>query len=60
MSKNRVKEMYRDLKGTFSKQDYVSENAIKNGLSVEALYLLEKHGYIKYCTTIQGNKIYAI
>ena len=59
-NKSRAHEMYRDLKGMSGKADYVSEDAIKNNLGVEAFELLKEYGYIEYCTTIQGRRMYAI
>ena len=55
-----AKEVYRDLKGMTGKADYVSEEAIKNDLGAGAFELLKEFGYIEYCTTIQGRKMYAI
>lgn len=59
-NKSRAHEMYRDLKGMSGKADYVSEDAIKNDLGIEAFELLKEYGYIEYCTTIQGRRMYAI
>lgn len=55
-----TKEIYRDLKGMAGKADYVSEEAIRNDLGHEAFRALVWHGFIEYCTTIQGRKMYAI
>lgn len=55
-----AKEAYRDLKGMSGKAEYVSEEAIRNDLGDGAFELLKEHGYIEYCTTIQGRKMYAI
>lgn len=55
-----TKEIYRDLKGMTGKSDYVSEEAIRNDLGNEAFESLRHHGFIEYCTTIQGRKMYAI
>lgn len=55
-----TKEIYRDLKGMTGKADYVSEEAIRNDLGNEAFEALKYYGYIEYCTTIQGRKMYAI
>lgn len=55
-----TKEIYRDLKGMTGKADYVSEEAIRNDLGDEAFEALRYHGFIEYCTTIQGRKMYAI
>ncbi len=59
-NQQRAKAMYKDLKGMSGKADYVSEEAIKNDLGVEAFNLMREYGYIEYCTTIQGRKMYAI
>ena len=55
-----AKEMYRDLKGMSGKAEYVSEEAIRNDLGDRAFEMLREYGYIEYCTTIQGRKMYAI
>jgi hypothetical protein len=55
-----AKEMYRDLKGMTGKAEYVSEEAIRNDLGDRAFEMLREFGYIEYCTTIQGRKMYAI
>ena len=58
--KNCAKECYRDLKGMSGKAEYVSEEAIKNDLGTPAFELMREYGFIEYCTTIQGRKMYAI
>lgn len=55
-----AKEVYRDLKGMTGKAEYVSEEAIRNDLGNGAFEILREFGYIEYCTTIQGRKMYAI
>ena len=55
-----TKEIYRDLKGMTDRADYVSEEAIRNNLGNKAFEALRHHGFIEYCTTIQGRKMYAI
>ena len=55
-----AKEMYRDLKGMCGKAEYVSDEAIRNDLGDRAFEMLREFGYIEYCTTIQGKKMYAI
>lgn len=55
-----AKEIYRDLKGMTGKTDYVSEEAIRNDLGNQAFESLKHHGFIEYCATIQGHKMYAI
>lgn len=57
---SQVEEIYRDLKGMTGKADYVSEEAIRNDLGDEAFEALKYFGFIEYCTTIQGRKMYAI
>jgi hypothetical protein len=57
---SQTKEIYRDLKGMTGKADYVAEEAIRNDLGDEAFEALRHHGFIEYCTTIQGRKMYAI
>ena len=59
-TKEQVKEMYRDLKGMCGRSEYVSEEAIRNDLGDRAFEMLREHGYIEYCTTIQGRKMYAV
>lgn len=58
--RNCAKEAYRDLKEMSGKADYVSEEAIRNDLGNEAFELMREYNFIEYCTTIQGNKMYAI
>lgn len=58
--KDCARECYRDLKGMSGKAEYVSEEAIKNDLGNAAFELLRRYGFIEYCTTIQGRKMYAI
>ena len=53
-------EIYRDLKGMTGKAEFVYEEAIRNDLGDEAFEALRHHGFIEYCTTIQGKKMYAI
>ena len=36
------------------------EEAIRNDLGDRAFEMLREFGYIEYCTTIQGKKMYAI
>lgn len=55
-----TKEIYRDLKGMTGKAEFVSEEAIRNDLGNQAFESLRHHGFIEYCTTIQGRKMYAI
>lgn len=55
-----AREAYRDLKGMAGNAEYVSEEAIRNDLTDEAFELLRQYGFIEYCTTIQGRKMYAI
>ena len=55
-----TEEIYRDLKGMTNKADYVSEEAIRNDLGNKAFEALRHYGFIEYCTTIQGKKMYAI
>ena len=55
-----AKEIYRDLKGMTGKAEFVSEQAIRNDLGNEAFEALRHYGFIEYCTTIQGKKMYAI
>lgn len=55
-----AKEIYRDLKGMSGKAEFVSEEAIRNDLGDRAFEMLREFGYIEYCTTIQGRKMYAI
>ena len=57
---SQTQEIYRDLKGMAGKADYVSEEAIRNDLGDEAFHSLRHHGFVEYCTTIQGRKMYAI
>ena len=57
---SQAKEAYRDLKGMAGKAEYVSEEAIRNDLGDDAFEALKYHGFIEYCTTIQGKKMYAI
>ena len=57
---NQTKEIYRDLKGMCGKAEFVSETAIRNDLGNDAFEALRYHGFIEYCTTIQGRKMYAI
>lgn len=59
-NKDRAKEMHRDLKGLSGKAEYVSEMAIRKELGDEAFHLMREHGFIEYCTTIRGIKMYAI
>ena len=42
------------------KADYVSGLAIRNYLGNEAFEALRHYGFIEYCTTIQGIKMYAM
>jgi hypothetical protein len=55
-----TKEIYRDLKGMTGKSEFVSEEAICNDLGKQAFESLRHHGFIEYCTTIQGRKMYAV
>ena len=55
-----AREMYRDLKGMAGRAEYVTEDAIRNDLGDEAFEALRHYGFIEYCTTIQGKKMYAI
>ena len=55
-----AKEVYRDLKGMSGKAELVSEEAIRNDLGDGAFEILREFGYIEYCTTSQGRKMYAI
>ena len=58
--RNCAREAYRDLKGMSGKSEYVSEEAIRNDLGDGAFRLMKEYGFIEYCTTIQGIKMYAI
>ena len=60
MTKNQAKEVYRDLKGMAGNAEFVSEEAIRNDLGNRAFEGLRKYGFIEYCTTIRGQKMYAI
>ena len=55
-----AKEAYRDLKGMTGKAEFVSEEAIRNDLGNQAFESLRHYGFIEYCATIQGKKMYAI
>lgn len=55
-----AKEIYRDLKGMAGNAEIVSEEAIRNDLGNEAFEALRYHGFIEYCATINGRKMYAI
>lgn len=57
---SQTQEIYRDLKGMTGKADFVSEEAIRNDLGNQAFESLRHYGFIEYCTTIQGRKMYAI
>lgn len=59
-TKTQTQEIYRDLKGMTGRADYVSEEAIRNDLGHKAFEALKHYGFIEYCTTIQGRKMYAI
>ena len=52
--------MYRDIKGMMGKAEFVSEMAIRNAVGDEAFDALRHYGFIEYCATIQGKKMYAI
>lgn len=58
--KDCARECHRDLKGLSGKSEYVAEEAIRNELGNEAFELMRQYGFIEYCTTIQGRKMYAI
>ena len=58
--RNCAKEAYRDLKGMTGKADYISEEAIRHQLGDGAFRVMKEYGFIEYCTTIQGRKMYAI
>jgi hypothetical protein len=55
-----AKECYYDLKSLSGKSECVSEEAIRSSLGDEAFMLMRQYGLIECCTTIQGNKMYAI
>lgn len=59
-TKQQTQEIYSDLKGMTGKAEFVSEEAIRNDLGDQAFESLRHHGFIEYCTTIQGRKMYAI
>lgn len=58
--KNCAKEIHRDLKGMTDKADYISEQGIVDRIGENAFEMLKQYGFIEYCTTIQGHKMYAI
>ena len=58
--KDCAKEFYENLKRLGSKFDYVGEEFIKTNLGTVAFELMREYGFIEYCTTIQGEKMYAI
>ena len=58
--KDCAKEEYARLKEKTGNAEYVSEIAIRNELGDGAFKLLKEYGYIEYCTTIQGYRMYAI
>ena len=58
--KDRAKEMHRDLKGMSGKAEYVSEQAIRKELGDEAFHLMKVYGFIEYCATLHGIRMYAI
>lgn len=55
-----AKEYYDDLKRLSRKAEAVSEEFIKINLGDAAFELMRQYGFIEYCATIQGNKMYAI
>ena len=55
-----AKEIYRNLKVMAGKAEIVSEEAIRNDLGDEAFSILRYHGFIEYCATRGGIKMYAI
>lgn len=55
-----AKEYHCDLKRIAGKAEYVGEEFIKSNLGIAAFELMREHGFIEYCATIQGNKMYAI
>lgn len=58
--KDCAKEEYARLKEKTGKAEYVREEAIRNELGDGAFKLLKEYGYIEYCGTIQGERMYAI
>ena len=55
-----AKEIYDDLKEKAGKSECVSEEAIKHEFGKGAFNILKEYGYIEYCTTSNGRKMYAI
>ena len=57
---NQTIEIYRNLKSITGKAEYIAEEAIKNDLGEDAFNALRKCGFIEYCGTINGRRMYAI
>lgn len=55
-----AEEIYRDLKDEAGGAECVSEEAIRAELGDGAFRLLKAHGYIEYCATLEGRRMYAI
>lgn len=55
-----AKEIYHELKVMSGRAELVTEEAIKNDLGNGALELLKEFGYIEYCATLNGKRMYAI
>ena len=55
-----AEETYQELKEKAGRAEIVSEKAIKRELGEGAFELLKQHGYIEYCATLEGRRMYAI
>ena len=60
MNYKQAQEIYHTLKGMTGKAELVSEDAIRNDLGDNAFNALRCHGFIEYCATLQGRRMYAI
>ena len=55
-----AKELRYKLKELAGRSEIVSEEAIRNELGNEEFELLRQYGYIEYCATLGGSKMYAV
>lgn len=58
--KDCAKEFYNDLKEKAGESECVSEEAIRTELGDGVFELLKKYGYVEYCATLNGRRMYAI
>lgn len=60
MNYKQAQAIYHTLKGMTGKAELVSEDAIRNDLGDHTFEALRHHGFIEYCATLQGTRMYAI